>query len=70
MAEPSHPRVISPSVHRRAPLGSTEVCSPVSASKEKEVICGIVKKTVETLLSIDAAMIATQESTFATFALK
>ena len=46
------------------------MCSPVSASKEKEVICGIVKKTVETLLSIDAAMIATQESTFATFALK
>ena len=68
MAEPTHPRVISPSVHRRAPLGSTEVCSP--APIEKVYNLGIVRMAVKTLVSINTAMIATQESTFATFALK
>ena len=70
MAEPSHPRVISPSVHRRAHLGSTEVSSPVSASKENCLFSGIVRKTVETRVFINVAMIPTQKSTFATFALE
>jgi len=59
---------LPPSVHRRARPGSSEVCSPVSASKENCLFSGIVRKTVETRVSINVAMIPTQKSTFATFA--
>ena len=59
---------LPPSVHRRARPGSSEVCSPVSASKENCLFSGIVKKTVETRVSINAAMIPTQKSAFAIFA--
>ena len=61
-------RAISPLAHRRAHLGSTEVSSPVSASKEIHSFSRIVRKTVETRVSINAAMIPTQKSTFAIFA--
>jgi hypothetical protein len=59
---------LPPSVHRRARPGSSEVCSPVSASKEIHSFSGIVRKTVETRVSINAAMIPTQKSAFAIFA--
>ena len=50
---------LPPSVYRRARPGSSEVCSPVSASKEIHSFSGIVRKTVETRVSINdnAAMI-------------
>ena len=57
-----------PSAHRRARPESSEVCSSVSASKEIHSFSGIVKKTVETRVSINAAMIPTQKSAFAIFA--
>ena len=56
---------LPPSVYRRARPGSSEVCSSVSASKEIHSFSGIVRKTVETRVSINAAMIPTQKSTFA-----
>ena len=46
------------------------MCSLVSASIESSLFSGIVIKTVETRFSIDAAMIATQESASATFGLE
>ena len=52
----------------RPPAESSEVCSSVSASKEIHSFSGIVKKTVETRVSINAAMIPTQKSAFAIFA--
>ena len=52
----------------RARPGSSEVCSSVSASKEIHSFSGIVRKTVETRVSINAAMIPTQKSAFAIFA--
>ena len=54
--------------NRRVRPGSSEVCSPVSASKEIHSFSGIVRKTVETRVSINAAMIPTQKSAFAIFA--
>jgi hypothetical protein len=39
----------------------------VSASKEIHSFSGIVRKTVETRVSINAAMIPTQKSAFAIF---
>ena len=59
---------LPPSVYRRARPGSSEVCSPVSAAKENCLFAGIVKKTVETRVSINSAMIPTQKSAFAIFA--
>ena len=40
----------------------------MSAAKENCLFAGIVKKTVETQVSINAAMIPTQKSAFAIFA--
>ena len=40
----------------------------MSASKEIHSFSGIVRKTVETRVSINAAMIPTQKSAFAIFA--
>ena len=59
---------LPPSAHRRARPESSEVCSSVSASKEIHSFSGIVRKTVETRVSINAAMIPTQKSAFAIFA--
>ena len=60
--------IYHPRCHRRARPGSSEVCSSVSASKEIHSFSGIVRKTVETRVSINAAMIPTQKSAFAIFA--
>ena len=46
------------------------MCSLVSASTESSLFSEIVVKTVETRVSIDAAMISTQESASATFGLE
>ena len=46
------------------------MCSLVSASIESSLLSEIVVKTVETRVSIDAAMISTQESASATFGLE
>ena len=58
---------LPPSAHRRARPESSEVCSSVSASKEIHSFSGIARKTVETRVSINAAMIPTQKSAFAIF---
>ena len=59
---------LPPSASRHARPGSSEVCSSVSASKEIHSFSGIVRKTVVTRVSINAAMIPTQKSAFAIFA--
>ena len=57
-------------VPRRARLGSSEVCPRLGASIEKTMISGIVDKTVEMRVSIDAAMIVTRESPSTIFGLE
>ena len=61
---------LASTVPRRARLGSSGVCPRLGASKEKTMISGIVDKTVEMRVSIDAAMIVTRESPSTIFGLE